>query len=75
LSQATEPRPADDGSAANVDTPNPTLAQTKAEAEVLRITEVLRKNGNNRLRAAAELGISRMGLYKKLHKYRLHESP
>jgi len=57
----------DEGSA------NPTLAQTKAQAEVLRITEVLRKNGNNRLRAAAELGISRMGLYKKLHKYRLHD--
>jgi len=54
---------------------SPTLAQTKAQAEVSRITEVLRKNGNNRLRAAAELGISRMGLYKKLHKYRLHDSP
>ena len=26
---------------------------------------------NNRLRTAAELGISRMGLYKKLHKYGL----
>jgi len=46
-----------------------TLSQSKAEAEVLRITEALRKHGNNRLRAAAELGISRMGLYKKLHKY------
>jgi DNA-binding NtrC family response regulator len=57
----------------NVDAQGPTLAQTKAQAEVLRITEVLRKTGNNRLRAAAELGISRMGLYKKLHKYRLHE--
>jgi two-component system response regulator HydG len=62
-------------SSENPDTSSPTLAQTKAQAEVLRITEVLRKNGNNRLRAAAELGISRMGLYKKLHKYRLHERP
>jgi DNA-binding protein Fis len=34
-----------------------------------RITEVLVKHGNNRLRAAIELGISRMTLYKKLHKY------
>ena len=34
----------------------------------------LRKHGNNRLRAAAELGISRMGLYKKLHKYGLMQS-
>jgi two-component system response regulator PilR (NtrC family) len=51
-----------------------TLSQSKAEAEVLRITEALRKHGNNRLRAAAELGISRMGLYKKLHKYGLFHS-
>jgi two-component system response regulator PilR (NtrC family) len=48
-----------------------TLAQSKEEAEILLITEVLRQHGNNRLRAAAALGISRMGLYKKLHKYRL----
>ncbi len=74
-SRAREPEPttAGEDTPANVD--SPTLAQAKAEAEVLRITEVLRRNGNNRLRAAAELGISRMGLYKKLHKYRLHESP
>ncbi len=51
-----------------------TLRQSKAEAETLRITEALRKHGNNRLRAAAELGISRMGLYKKLHKYGLLET-
>ena len=31
----------------------------------------LAKHKNNRLRAAGELGISRMGLYKKLHKYGL----
>jgi two-component system response regulator HydG len=48
-----------------------TLRQSKAEVEVRRISEALRKHGNNRLRAAAELGISRMGLYKKLHKYGL----
>ncbi len=48
-----------------------TLAKTKEEAEIARIRQALRKHGNNRLRAAAELGISRMGLYKKLHKYGL----
>jgi DNA-binding NtrC family response regulator len=47
------------------------LAKTKEEAEIVRIRAALNKHGNNRLRAAAELGISRMGLYKKLHKYGL----
>ncbi len=47
------------------------LAQTKGQAEVARISEALEKHGNNRLRAAAELGISRMTLYKKLYKYGL----
>ena len=35
------------------------------------IKEALAKHSNNRLRAASELGISRMGLYKKLHRYGL----
>jgi DNA-binding NtrC family response regulator len=48
-----------------------TLNESREEAELGRINEALRKHGNNRLRAAAELGISRMGLYKKLHKYGL----
>jgi transcriptional regulator with PAS, ATPase and Fis domain len=48
-----------------------TLARSKEEAERLLITEVLRRTGNNRVRAAAELGISRWGLYKKLDKYRI----
>jgi two-component system response regulator PilR (NtrC family) len=48
-----------------------TLSQTKEKAEILVIGEALRKHRNNRLRAAAELGISRMALYKKLHKYGL----
>jgi DNA-binding NtrC family response regulator len=52
----------------------PTLAQSKQDAEVRRILEALRKNGNNRRRAAAELGISRMALYKKLHKYGLMDA-
>ncbi len=45
------------------------LAATREEVEITRIREALSRNNNNRLRAAAELGISRMGLYKKLRKY------
>jgi two-component system response regulator HydG len=48
-----------------------TLAASKDLAERAVIGEALERNGNNRLRAAAELGISRMSLYKKLHKYGL----
>jgi DNA-binding NtrC family response regulator len=48
-----------------------TLAETKDEAEYQRITAALRRHNNNRLRAAAELGISRMTLYKKLHHFGL----
>jgi DNA-binding NtrC family response regulator len=48
-----------------------TLAQSKEQAEVRSILEALARHRNNRLRAAAELGISRMALYKKLHKYGL----
>jgi transcriptional regulator with PAS, ATPase and Fis domain len=54
---------------------SPTLAQSKEAAEILRIKEALAKHNNNRLRAASELGISRMGLYKKLHKYGLTDLP
>ena len=50
-----------------------TIAQTKEEAEILRIQQALLNHDNNRLRAAEELGISRMGLYKKLHKYGIME--
>jgi two-component system response regulator HydG len=58
--------------AADLPVPGPLpLAQSKQDAEVRRIMEALDKHDNNRLRAAAELGITRMGLYKKLHKYRL----
>jgi DNA-binding NtrC family response regulator len=51
-----------------------TLMKIKEEAEILRITEALERHNNNRLRAAAELGISRMALYKKLHKYGLMDT-
>jgi DNA-binding NtrC family response regulator len=48
-----------------------TLAETKDEAESLRIVTALRQHKNNRLRTAAELGISRWTLYKKLHRFGL----
>jgi DNA-binding NtrC family response regulator len=51
-----------------------TLAQSKEQAERARISQALERNGNNRLRAAAELGISRMTLYNKLHKLGLTAS-
>ncbi|HEY7422897.1 MAG TPA: sigma-54 dependent transcriptional regulator [Gemmataceae bacterium] len=47
------------------------LAQTKEMAEARRIAATLQKHNNNRLRAAAELGISRNTLYNKLHRYGL----
>src|SRR5262249_36283334 len=39
-----------------------TLAPTKDDAELFRISDALRRPHNNRLRAAGELGISRMTL-------------
>jgi DNA-binding NtrC family response regulator len=39
-----------------------------------RILSVLRKHNNNRCRAASELGMSRVSLYKKLHRYGLFVS-
>jgi DNA-binding NtrC family response regulator len=46
-----------------------TLAATREEAEAHRIANALQRHNNNRVRVAAELGISRMTLYKKLHRY------
>jgi DNA-binding NtrC family response regulator len=46
-----------------------TLAQSREMTELRCIEEALQRNRNNRLWAAAELGISRMALYKKIHKY------
>jgi two-component system response regulator HydG len=51
-----------------------TLMEIRAKTERLRIKEVLVKHRNNRRRAAAELGISRVALYNKLHKYGLIRS-
>jgi DNA-binding NtrC family response regulator len=52
---------------------HPTSTGSGPEDEVWRICEALRKHRNNRVRAAAELGMSRVSLYKKLHKYGLFE--
>jgi len=52
-------------------TPAAFVAEERHEDEARRICEALRKHSNNRLRAAAELQISRVTLYKKLHKYGL----
>jgi len=48
-----------------------TFAESKDQTERALIAEALERNSDNRLRAAADLGISRMTLYKKLHKYGL----
>ncbi|MFL5245753.1 MAG: sigma-54 dependent transcriptional regulator [Gemmataceae bacterium] len=47
------------------------LRHAKGEAEAAWIARALGKHRNNRLRTAAELGISRMTLYKKMHLYGL----
>jgi transcriptional regulator with PAS, ATPase and Fis domain len=46
----------------------PEAGFAEGDDEASRILAVLRKHNNNRRRAAAELGISRVSLYKKLHK-------
>jgi DNA-binding NtrC family response regulator len=70
LSLGAAPRPIRQRAAA---TPllSGTLHQVREEVEIQKIRAALCKHRNNRLRAALELGISRMGLYKKLHKYGL----
>jgi len=47
------------------------LAKARKDAERGRLLEALRRHDQNRSRAAAELGVSRVTLYKKLHKYGL----
>jgi DNA-binding NtrC family response regulator len=47
------------------------LNEAREAAEVQLIIQALKKHDNNRLRVAAELGISRMGLYKKMRRYGL----
>jgi DNA-binding NtrC family response regulator len=50
---------------------SPTLMESKEEFEIRRIREALHRNRNNRKLAATELGLSRNGFYKKLHRYGL----
>ena len=57
----------------NASTSPSALRHARGEAEAALILQALRKHGNNRLRAALELGISRRTLYKKLHRYGLME--
>jgi transcriptional regulator with PAS, ATPase and Fis domain len=47
------------------------LAQSRRQAEFNRVIEALRRQQNNRRRAAKELGVSRVTLYKKLRQYDL----
>jgi DNA-binding NtrC family response regulator len=47
---------------------------TDSTNDAARIVAVLRKHNNNRRRAATELGMSRVSLYKKLHRYGLFVS-
>jgi DNA-binding NtrC family response regulator len=55
--------------------PGPTISEVCEEAEINRIRQALQRHKNNRSRAASELGISRMTLYKKLHGYGLFPQP
>jgi DNA-binding NtrC family response regulator len=47
------------------------LQRSKSQAEFNRLVEALRRQQNNRRRAARELGVSRVTLYKKLRQYNL----
>ena len=68
---APRPAPADQPARPSAVMAASTLARTKEEAEATRIVQALAMHRNNRLRAASELGISRMTLYKKMHRYGL----
>jgi len=68
-----------DGGAERFESVAIALAMLPADADFVAIhdavrpciTDALIRFKNNRLRVASELGISRMTLYKKLHKYGL----
>ncbi len=47
------------------------LAEARYDAERTRLQDAIDRNNNNRSLAAIELGISRVTLYKKMHKYGL----
>jgi DNA-binding NtrC family response regulator len=75
LAETSTPPPADSRTGPIPSPGLSSLATSKAQAESGCIAEALKRNGGNRLRAAAELGISRMTLYNKLHKYGLTGTP
>ena len=51
-----------------------TLAQRVAQSEREMLEDALRANGNNRTKTARALGISRVGLYKKMQRLGMMES-
>jgi transcriptional regulator of acetoin/glycerol metabolism len=51
--------------------PRNQLAGARRTAEVERLVDTLARHKNNRTTAAAELGVSRVTLYKKLRRYNL----
>ncbi|MDD2342777.1 MAG: sigma-54 dependent transcriptional regulator [Tolumonas sp.] len=48
-----------------------TLAEVRAEAEMLAMQRALQESGNNIMAAARQLGVSRVTLYRMLDKYKL----
>ena len=47
------------------------LATARMSAERHQLMDALRRHGNNRSKAAQDLGISRVALYKRLHKFEM----
>jgi two-component system, NtrC family, response regulator HydG len=56
---------------ARMDSPRNELAAARRHAERKHLADALQRNNNNRSHAALELGISRVTLYKKLHRHGL----
>jgi len=60
-----------EGTVARIAPKKGTLKEMVEQVERWLITEALRENGNNKTRTAAQLGITREGLHKKLAKFGL----
>jgi len=67
LCAAAEVEPAHDAPASPVNE----LARARSQAEQRCLQEALQRHRNNRSQAALDLGISRVTLYKKMHKHQL----